>query len=394
MLLEGTERRDKFAFREELEGLGTDLGVWTAEDYSRVWMLSLRKNLDESMALLAEALLRPAFPEDELADQKERRINDIRRQKDNPRTISMKATHKIVFGEDHPYGRLGSGTEESVGAIGVDDVKAYAGANFTPGNATLVAVGDITMDELERTVIRHLGRWSGEAPYRGSVPAPPAPRGRTVYLIDKPGDTQSTISVAHPGISRSSDDWEKVFVANRVLGGFFSSRLNLNLREDKGYTYGARSATWELAGPSCFRMSSRVQTEVTAPALTEFLSELEGVAGGRPITAEELEFAKNSILLGYPREFETIGQLAGAVTEQVALGLPDDNFARYAEKIEAVDLATVNATASSYFDPENVAIIVVGDLEKIEGPIRDLNLGPIRYADADGTILEQELSSR
>jgi zinc protease len=394
MLLEGTEKRDKFAFQEALESLGTDLGSWTSDDYSGLWMLALRKNLDESMGLLAEALLRPAFPEDELADKKERRLNDIRRQRDNPRTISVKATHRIVFGDGHPYSRLGTGSEESVRAIDLDAVQRYADTNFTPKNTTLVAVGDITLEELEKTVSRHLGRWEGEAPTHAEVPAPRAPHGRTVYLIDKPGDTQSTISIAHPGIARNDPDWEKVYVANRVLGGFFSSRLNLNLREDKGYTYGARSGTWELAGPSCFRMSARVQTEVTAPALTEFVSELEGVAGQRPITADELEFAKNSIVLGYPREFETIGELANAISEQVAFGLPDDSFARYPEKIEAVDLATVNATAAEYFDPENVAIIVVGDLEKIEGPIRDLNLGPVRYADRDGRVLDQELSSR
>jgi zinc protease len=186
-----------------------------------------------------------------------------------------------------------------------------------------------------------------------------------------------------------------VFLANRVLGGFFSSRLNLNLREDKGYTYGARSLTWERKGPSCFVMNARVQTEVTAEALTEFLGELEGIAGDRPVTAQELEFARGSILGGYSRDFETVGQLAAAVTEQVVYGLPDDNFARYPERIRAVDLDTLNRTAASRFNPDDIAIIVVGDLAKIEDPIRALDLGPIRYADRNGVVrAEQELSSR
>jgi zinc protease len=169
----------------------------------------------------------------------------------------------------------------------------------------------------------------------------------------------------------------------------------MNLREDKGYTYGARSFTWERKGPAAFTMGARVQTEVTAEALVEFVAELEAIAGGRPIEADELEFAKGSILGGYYREFETVGQLAGAVTEQVVYGLPDDNFARYPEKVREVDLDTVNRAAASHFNPDDIAIIVVGDLAKIEDPIRALDLGPIRYADRNGVVREeQELSSR
>jgi zinc protease len=282
-----------------------------------------------------------------------------------------------------------------VAALTVDDVRTFVKENFTPGNATIVAVGDITVDELEKVVLRHLGDWTGAAPERPAVSAARAPEGRVVYLIDKPGDTQSTLTVARPGIARNDPDWESVFVANRVLGGFFSSRLNMNLREDKGYTYSARSFTWERKGPAAFTMGARVQTEVTAEALSEFLAELEAIAGGRPIDPEELEFAKGSILGGYSREFETIGQLAGAVTEQVVYGLPDDTFARYPERVRGVDLEEVNRAAVKHFNPDDIAIIVVGDLAKIEDPIRALDLGPIRYADRNGVVREeQELSSR
>jgi zinc protease len=395
MLLEGTERRDKFAFRNALEGIGTDLGVSTLPDCTTMWMLSLRKTLGDSMQLLAEALRQASFPAGELADEKERRLNDLRRERDNPRTIAVKATGRILFGEGHPYAGIGSGTEASVAALTVDDVRTFVKENFTPGNATIVAVGDITVDELEKVVLRHLGDWTGAAPERPAVSAARAPEGRVVYLIDKPGDTQSTLTVARPGIARNDPDWESVFVANRVLGGFFSSRLNMNLREDKGYTYSARSFTWERKGPAAFTMGARVQTEVTAEALSEFLAELEAIAGGRPIDPEELEFAKGSILGGYSREFETIGQLAGAVTEQVVYGLPDDTFARYPERVRGVDLEEVNRAAVKHFNPDDIAIIVVGDLAKIEDPIRALDLGPIRYADRNGVVREeQELSSR
>jgi zinc protease len=225
-------------------------------------------------------------------------------------------------------------------------------------------------------------------PSETAVPDPAPRTGVEVFLVNKPGDTQSTISIGHTGVPRNHPDWEKIYVPNRVLGGFFSSRLNMNIREDKGYSYGVRSATWEFQGTSIFAMGGRVQTEVTAPAITEFMNELKDIAGNRPISQEELEFAKNSILLGYTQEFETIAQLADAVTEQVVYDLPDDQFVRYPEKIEAVDANTANEVAAGYFHPDRVAVIVIGDLEKIEESIRELDLGPVHYLDADGHLVD------
>jgi zinc protease len=197
-------------------------------------------------------------------------------------------------------------------------------------------------------------------------------------------------------MARNDPDWEKMYVANRILGGFFSSRLNLNLREDKGYSYGVRSNTTASVGKSAFSMSGRVQSEVTAPALVEFLKEMEGAAGARPFTSEELEFAKGNILQGYSREFETISQLADAVTDQIVYGLPDDDLVRHPQAVAAVDLATANAAGAKFLHPEDVAIIVVGDAAKIEDSLRELDLGPIRRVDRNGNLLDgaQEYSSR
>jgi len=388
MHLEGTKSMDKFAFQNALENLGTDLFVRSDDDMIVFGMLCLTKHLDASLGLLADALTAPAFPESEFTDQKERRTNDIRREKDDPNTTRVKATRRVIFGEGHPYSRPGSGTVESMEAIALADAREFSRTHFTPGNATLVAVGDLDLDDLAARVERALGTWTGGTPAASAVPAPAQRTGVEVFLIDKPGDSQSTVSIAHTGLRRNDPDWEKVFVSNRVLGGFFSSRLNLNLREDKGYSYGVRSATWELAGTSLFAMSGRVQTEVTAPALTEFMNELRGISGERPITPEELDFAKNSILLGYTQDFETIAELADAVTEQIVYGLPDDEFVRYPEKIAAVDVGTANRTAAGYFHPDRVAVIVVGDLAKIEDSVRALDLGPVRYLDADGRPID------
>jgi zinc protease len=389
MHLEGTATMDKFEFENELEKLGTDLGVSTDEDQTVFTMQCLAKHLDASLDLLAAAIMQPALSETEFTDQKARRTNDIRREKDEPTITQRKVTRRILFGDGHPYARPLTGTVESMEAIAIADVGEFSKSHLTPANATLVAVGDIAIDDLALRVERALGTWTGPAPGNAAMPEPAARTGVDVYLVDKPGDSQSTISIGHHGMPRNHPDWEKIFVANRVLGGFFSSRLNLNLREDKGYSYGVRSSTWELEGTSIFAMGGRVQTEVTAPAITEFMNELEAVAGERPITQEELDFAKDSILLGYTREFETIAQLADAVTEQVVYGLPDDQFVRYPEKIEAVDAATVNRVAEGYFHPDRVAIIVVGDLEKIEEPIRSLGLGKIHHLDADGRPIDR-----
>jgi zinc protease len=182
-------------------------------------------------------------------------------------------------------------------------------------------------------------------------------------------------------------------VANRIFGGFFSSRLNLNLREDKGYTYGVRSTLSERAGRGALSAGGRVQAEVTAPALVEFLKEIEGASGKRPFTQPELDFAKNSIVLGYAQQFETVGQLAVALQGQTVFGLPDDSFARFPERVSSVDLAAANAAGAALYHPDDLAVVVVGDLTKIEKPVRDLKLGPVVYLDREGRRIEQTAMS-
>jgi zinc protease len=388
MHLEGTKRRDKFAFQSALAALGTNLWCRTNEDRTLFSMQCLESRLDESMELLAEAILEPAFPAEEFGDLQERRLVDIRRRADQPYAISAMAVRRVLFGESHPYGRPVDGTAESVGAIGLDDVRRFSAEHFQPANAVLVVVGDTSLDEIRQVFERRFRGWTGGAPTPAAIPEPAPPRGRTVYLIDKPGDSQSTIAIVQLGLPRSDPDWEKAYVANRMYGGAFSSRLNLNLREDKGYTYGARGTLAENVARGAFSSSARVQTEVTAPALVEFMKELTDAGGKRPFTEEELGFAKESILLGYPRDFETVGQLAGALDDQIVWGLPDDAFARYPEKIAAVDVAAANAAAKRLFRPDDVAIVVVGDLAKIEEPVRALGLGPVVHLDREGRTLD------
>jgi zinc protease len=395
--LEGAGSRDRFEFRGALENLGTDLSVRTEDDFTVFRLTALSSHLGESFALFADAILRPTFPEDVFRDERERKLVSIRQSQDQPRAIAQRASRRVLYGPDHPYGRTGEGTEASVAAISLADVRTFSGTNYAPGNATLVAVGDVDPDGLVALWDRHFGAWNGDAVEQAAIPTPALPAGRTIWLIDKPGDTQSTISIVQPGIARGDERWEAVVVMNRVLGGFFSSRLNLNLREDKGWTYGVRSRAGQNVGVSSYTVGGRVQREVTAPALVEFLAEIEGVAGKRPITAEEMEFAKDSVILSYPQDFETNGELAGALAGQAAYGLSDDDFARYPERIAAVTLDEVHDVAAAFLRPDNLDIVVVGDLERIEAAVRELKVGAtVRYADREGTPIEKEteLSTR
>ncbi len=396
MLLEGTKKRDKFAFEAELETMGTELYYVTQRDGTTFSMTAIKKHLDRSLALLAEALTEASFPAGEFADEKDNRLVDIRREGEDPYLVSAKATRRVMYGEGHPYALIGTGTVESMTAMRVDDAREFARTHFTPGNATVIAVGDIDVADLEKRFTKAFAKWEGAAPPAVPMPAPAARTARTVYFVDKPGDTQSTISIAQMGLSRSDPNWEKLVVANHVFGGFFSSRLNLNLREDKGYSYGVRSTNSSVRGPAVFTMGGRVQADKTAESVTEFLREMEEIRGKRPITPKEFAFSKNNLLQTYAAEFETVGQLAGALSTQAMYGLPDDDFVTYPKRLDAVDLAAANATAKELFHPDKLAIIVVGDLEKIEGAVKKLNLGPVVYLDAEGNEKSPrtELSSR
>jgi zinc protease len=387
--LEGTKKRDKFELRSALENLGTDLEVSVGTDRSVFRMTSLSNRLDESLGLLAETVLQPAFPAENFEDLQRRKLLDLRQSSENPRFVSSRVARRVIYGEGHPYARTGTGTEATLGALTLDDVRDFSSRHYVPGNATLVVVGDVSLDELEAAWNRHFGGWTGGAPERPDLPAPPLPESRTIWLVDKPGDTQSTIAMGHPTISRSSDAWERLVVANRVLGGSFSSRVNLNLREDKGWTYGARSRIDPAVGPGMFTAGGRIQRDYTDESLLEFFSELEGLAKGTaPITPDELQFAKDALVLGYPQDFETNGELAGALADQAVYGLPDDDFARYPERIAAVDRDMANATARELLHPDHMHVVIVGDLEKIEEPLRALDLdAEIRYADREGRPL-------
>jgi predicted Zn-dependent peptidase len=342
-----------------------------------------KRRLEAGLDLLADVLLRPTFPDSEVARQRELRRAQLVQQSDNPVAMAQIAFPAIVFGGAHPYGRPLTGTEAAVAAMTRDRVADFYRAYYRPNVARVLVVGDVTPAEARRLLEARFGSWD-----RGDVvPLPdaaaPAPAARAVYLVDKPGAPQSVIRIGHVGIARSNPDYVALQVLNTILGGAFTSRLNQNLRETHGYTYGAFSqfAAQRLAGP--FVASASVVTAKTDSSLIEFLKELRRIRD-EAVPDAELAKAKAYITLGLPGEFETTASAAARFRDLLVYGLPLDYYAHYIERVNAVTVGDVQRVARQYIDPDHFDIVVVGDKSQIEAGIKALNEGPIVYRDMWG----------
>ncbi len=383
MLQQGAGKRGALEIADQAAFLGAQLNSFANLDVATVSVHVPKRRLEPALDLLADVLLRPTFPDSEVARQRELRRAQIVQQGDNPVAIASIAFPAVVYGAAHPYGRPLTGTESSTGALSRDRVAEFYRAYYRPNAARILVVGDVTLAEARRMVAARLGAWQ-----RGDVPAaaatvPPPPVARAVYLVDKPGAAQSVIRIGHVGIARSNPDYFALQVLNTILGGAFTSRLNQNLRETHGYTYGAFSqfSAGRLAGP--FVASASVVTAKTDSSLIEFLKELRRVRD-EPIPDAELAKAKSYITLGLPGEFETTASAAARFRELLVYGLPLDYYAHYIDRIDAVTAAEVLRVARRYIDPEHFDIVVVGDKGQIEAGIKALNEGPIVYRDMWG----------
>jgi predicted Zn-dependent peptidase len=332
--------------------------------------------LDEALPLMADVLLRPDFPADELERKRRSALTNLLQFHDQPTAIAAVFFAESLYGKDHPYGRAGLTDEASIRSISVEDLRAFHDSYVRPNNAAVVVVGDVTMAEIKPRLERLFGGWEAREVPQATLPTPAQVEETEVLLVDKPGAAQSVIYIGRIGVPRKTDDYASLVVMNTVLGGSFTSRLNQNLREDKGWSYGAGSAFSFDHTPGPFRASSSVETEVTGPALAEFFMEMEGIQ--ETIPQEELDRAKNYEALGYPASFGSVAGIAGQLNEMVAFDLPRDSFDRYVDQILSVTQAQAQAVARRYVVPGKMRVIVVGDREKIEEQIRDLNLGPMR----------------
>ncbi|TMQ73183.1 MAG: insulinase family protein [Candidatus Eisenbacteria bacterium] len=387
LLDEGTSTRSSLEFAGAVDLLGANLSASGGIEQTSVSLLTLSRHLDAALGLMGEMVVHPAFKADELERERKARLQNLKQQKDVATTIADKVLNLVLYGEDHPYGHPVGGTTASIAAIARDDVAGFYDRYYRPNNAVLIVVGDVTAEVLAPKLEKAFAGWTAGtvAAEAATAPARPAAKPAAVYLVDKPNAAQSEIRIGQPGTSRTADpDYYALQVLNTTLGGQFTSRINLNLRERHGYTYGARS-TWAFRrGDGPFVASGGVFTAKTDSSLVEFLRELQDIRGSRPITEKETEFARNGLLRGYPRRFETPDATAGVLAELALHGLPDGEIANYLAQIGRVKPEDVTRVAAKYLTPDQFAIVVVGDLATIRPGIEALNLGPITVLDADG----------
>jgi predicted Zn-dependent peptidase len=396
MLDEGAAGRSALDVADAVDYLGANLATTSGYDSSavRLWVPAAR--LKDALPVMADVALRPTFPAAELERLRKERLTSMSQSRDDPRSVASLSFPRLLYGPQHRYGVAVNGTPASVQALGVGDLEAYYRANYRPGNAAIVVVGATTKDAVVPLLEAAFGGWKPTG--AGPTAAPAAagsgtdsgmsrtaqPPSRHVYIIDKPGAPQSQIAIGGPGVARSTPDYFPIEVMNTILGGSFSSRLNQNLREKHGYTYGAGSgfAMRLAAGP--FLASAGVQTEVTAEALKEFFNELGGIR--QPVPAEELARGKNYLALSFPSEFETSGQIAGQLEELLTYKLAEDYYATYVQHVQGVTAAQVQQAAQKYILPARFAVVIVGDRKAVEAPVRALGLGPVTVMTVDQAL--------
>jgi zinc protease len=381
LLDDGTKTRSAEDLANQLRQIGVaGINSGSGFDSTNVTIQSLSVHLDKALELFSDVILNPAFPSSELESLRSRSLLGLKQQKSNPNAISGVVYNKVLYG-DHPYGR--DNTEATLKAITRDDVVSFYDSTFKPNNATLIVVGDFNKARLRSKIESTFAGWkSGEVAAEKLPELKPLDK-TAIYLVDRPNSAQSVVSIGHVGLDRAHKDYFPVLVMNTILGGGFTSRINMNLREDKGYTYGARSGFTFRKGAGPFSAGGDIQTAVTKESIVEFMKELSEIRSGRPVTDKELDYNKQSLIRRFPAGFETNGAISAQLANLVVYGLPDSYFNDYIGKINAVTVDDVNRVAREYLDPERMAIVIVGDRKVIEPGLKELGYG-IRILDADG----------
>jgi zinc protease len=389
MLDEGTRTRNAIAISDELRALGANLHTGSGLDMSAVTLETLKDKLDGALAVFADVVLNPSFPRTDFERLKRQRIAQIQQEKADPVGMALRVFPGLLYGEGHAYANpwTGSGTEESTARITRDDLIKFHRTWFKPNNATLVVVGATTMAEIRPRLERAFAGWAqGGVPEKNIGTVEQQPRS-TVYLLDRPEAIQSLILVGNVAPPKANPDEPAIEAMNLVLGGSFAARINMNLREDKHWSYGAFTFFRDAKGQRPFVTYAPVQTDKTTEALTELRNELRGILTDRPPTAEELARAKSELTLTLPGTWETMDAVAGTLADIVTFGLDDRYYDTYGEKVRSQTVASVSEAAKAVIHPDKLVWVVVGDRSKIEAGIRKLDLGEIRFIDADGKPL-------
>jgi len=377
LLDEGTANHDALGLAEAIDYLGAELETAASWDASFVSLHVLTPRLAPALQLLAEVVLTPTFPEAEVERVRDERLAYLLQQQDEPRALASRAFAGVVYGAEHPYGAPVLGTRESVARLDRDALVEFYRTYYRPNNAFLVAVGDVDAATLLPLLEQAFAGWTPAEVPAIRVPPPPPAGATAIHLVDRPGSAQSEIRVGLAGPPRATPDYFPLVVMNTVLGGSFTSRLNMALREERGYTYGAGSGFDFRQGAGPFVASSAVFTGVTDSALVVFFDEIRRIRD-EPVPAEELDRAKNYVALGLPRGLETTAEVAARVAEIELYGLGDDYLTRYMDRVRAVTAEDVQRVARRYLDPDHLAVIVVGDRGEIEEALARLGIGAVR----------------
>jgi len=390
MLDEGTENRNALQISDELDLLGANLNTGSNLDVSNVFMSALKAKLAASLDLYADVILNPNFPKKDYVRLQKLQLAGIAQEKVQPVGMALRVFPKLLYGEGHAYSLpfSGSGTEQSVGELSTGDLKRFHDTFFKPNNATLVVVGDVTRSEIEPLLEKQFKDWrAGDVPQKnialvGSRTEP------AIYLVDRPDSVQSIIFAANVAPPKNNDQEMAIEAMNEVLGGSFNARINMNLREDKHWSYGARSLILDAEGQRPFLVYAPVQTDKTSESMAEIQKEVTEIRGERPPTDEEVLRAKDKNTLTLAGRWETANAVSNSLAEMVRFGYSDDYWTTYPDKVRAVSDQQISRAAEEVVKPDGMIWVVVGDRAKIEQGIRDLGYSEIIIMDADGNVLE------
>ena len=388
LLTEGTATRSSTELADDAAKIGASLRAGASIDSASVSVGALSNHTDGAIELLADAALHPAFKSEEVERIRVERLTAIKQEADQPVATALRVGQKAVYG-DQPYGFRPVGTTESVKATTQADLKDFWAAHYTPKDSALILAGDYTEAEAKRLAERYFGGWvaSGAASASSVPPAPAAPE-RKIILVDKPGAPQTALLAFGLGVPRNTPEYPSIVEMNSILGGLFSSRINMNLREKNGFTYGAFSAFSFCREGGPFFTGAQVRTDVTGPAARELFAELERIHTD-PATAAELKLAKDNALRSLPGDFETVGSETALMAQLFIYGLANDYFEKLPGQYEAVTPEAVAKAAADTIHPEHLVVVAVGDRAKIQPELEKLNLGPIELRDESGDPVKQ-----
>ena len=391
MMDEGTTSRSSLQINDELLELGARLDTDSNLDMSSVTLSVLTEHLRGALDIFADVVRNPSFPADEFDRLKSQQLAQIQREKSSPTQIALRVFPRMVYGDTHAYGvpLTGSGTEGAVSGLTRQHLSDFHSTWFQPNNGTLVVVGDVSMVELAPELERVFADWKPADVPTKNLAAVDHQDSSAVYLIDRPGSQQSLIMAGHVAPAKSDPAEIAIEAMNTVLGGSFSSRINMNLREDKHWSYGARTRLLDARGPRPFIVTAPVQTDRTKESMQEIYTELTGIRTDRPVTSQELAKAQDLRTLTLPGRWETNAAVSRDIVSMVRYGLAFDHYDTYVEQVRSLELSDIAAAARDIIQPDRLVWIVVGDRAVIEDGIRELAVGELHRVDADGVLLPQ-----